>query len=176
MYSYNPYYGQYLAHYGVPGMKWGVRRYQPYPKGKKGTYVGKKKYAKNAVNYLYGRARIENNRNYKEGKISKEERNRLNRAMVSETFKELKDINKSNKVLSKEDYEKVTSPSWRKATTLEYKGLGWIIPGYSYAQSVKQATERWDDYSKDTKKIVNQILQNAMKDTGIKNVKLKDIA
>lgn len=175
MYSYNPYYEKYLAHYGVLGMKWGVRRYQPYPNGKKGTYVGKKKHAKSAVNYLYGKARIENNRNYKQGKITKEERNKLNKAMLSEELKELRDINKFNKVLSKEDYEKVTSPSWRKATTLKYGALGLLIPGYTLANNIKQATEKWGDYSKDTKKIVNQILQNAMKDTGIKNTKVKDI-
>ena len=34
----------FLKHYGILGMKWGIRRFQPYPKGKghKGRYTGKK--------------------------------------------------------------------------------------------------------------------------------------
>ena len=43
MYSYNPYCEEYLAHYGVLGMKWGIRRYQPYTKGQKGVFKGLKK-------------------------------------------------------------------------------------------------------------------------------------
>lgn len=32
--------GYQLAHHGVKGMRWGIRRYQPYPKGKHGKFLG----------------------------------------------------------------------------------------------------------------------------------------
>lgn len=34
----------YIAHHGVLGMKWGIRRYQPYGPGEKGRFVGEKRH------------------------------------------------------------------------------------------------------------------------------------
>ena len=44
-------YPQYLAHYGVKGMKWGVRRYQDFRKG--GVYRNLSKYNTNQINGYY---------------------------------------------------------------------------------------------------------------------------
>lgn len=47
-----------IRHYGIKGMKWGIRRYQPYPPGKHGKYLGDKvgarslRYHSRAVEYV----------------------------------------------------------------------------------------------------------------------------
>lgn len=52
MYSYNPYYEKYLAHHGVLGMHWGIRRYQPYTHGQKGIFKGLKKQRRGEIKSL----------------------------------------------------------------------------------------------------------------------------
>lgn len=52
MYSYNPYYYEYLAHHGVKGQKWGVRRYQPYTSANKGVFKNLKRSYKSSVRSL----------------------------------------------------------------------------------------------------------------------------
>ena len=54
-------YPPYLAHYGVKGMKWGIRRYQDFRKG--GVYRNISKYNTNQINGYY-----DANRRYKRSK------------------------------------------------------------------------------------------------------------
>lgn len=85
----NPYYKPYwlqsneLEHYGILGMRWGIRRYQPYPKGYKGgIYLGVKdgsaplQYKSLLLNRAYTRVRDVLSKpysdiNYKNGPIEK---------------------------------------------------------------------------------------------------------
>lgn len=52
IYSYNPYYAAYLAHHGIKGMHWGIRRYQPYTKGQKGVFKNLKRDYKDQLKNL----------------------------------------------------------------------------------------------------------------------------
>jgi hypothetical protein len=52
MYSYNPYYYEFLAHHGVKGQKWGIRRYQPYTSANKGVFKNLRRSYKSSVRQI----------------------------------------------------------------------------------------------------------------------------
>lgn len=76
---YNPYSDSYLAHYGIKGMKWGVRRYQ----NKDGSYTaaGKRRRYNNSSDYEETRSLRK--KNYRE--LSNEELKKLNKRMNLES-------------------------------------------------------------------------------------------
>lgn len=68
-----PIYPNELYHYGVMGMKWGIRNYQPYPsdykgtgvyKGKKGVEYGSKRDVKKYTKFLQRVQKAKNSKEY----------------------------------------------------------------------------------------------------------------
>lgn len=81
-----------LQHHGILGMKWGIRRYQPYTGGKKGTFLGKKKKP----------TRKKEKTNPTKGMSDAELRSRINRLQMEKQYKQLttKDKNKGMRIAS----------------------------------------------------------------------------
>lgn len=98
MYSYNPYYEEYLAHHGVKGQKWGIRRYQPYTKGQKGVFKGLKK------EYKGERKALKAERKYYQSQGDK--------LASSNIKKQLKNLDKAYKTTVKEVTEKFDKENW----------------------------------------------------------------
>lgn len=102
MYSYNPYYYEYLAHHGVKGQKWGIRRYQPYTSGQKGVFKNLKRSYKSSVRSL----KKERRKYEKEG----------DELAVASVNKDIKDAKKTYKA-----EKKGLANEFRKANWEEYK-------------------------------------------------------
>lgn len=143
-----------LKHYGIKGMHWGIRRYQPYPDGKHGTFLSKKQVKKTV------RAMNRNSYTYSNAKYMRDKS--LNRATKYANKAERADmkgkITKRNKAMDKA-YRELDDAEFHKNTMNEAataidNAIKTLDKG-GYGVSSKEKTKMMVDKGK---MMTNQIL------------------
>ena len=140
-----------LMHHGVLGMKWGIRRYQPYPKGYKGDgkYL-KKVYKKKGLKGLYETDTVKQITNSKKYKSLVQEIKDHNR-------KEVETYHKFDNYVEKKGYKKITD--------LDSTAHKLYDEAHKYSDKSSESRQKLKEYAVSE---VNSIL----KDSG--NIKVTD--
>ena len=155
-----------LYHYGVIGMKWGVRRYQPYGEGgydpeHKGKFIGKKQAKQNAKNL----------RNVGKMFSKKDSRFKL--------YKEARNTDVAKKYLQSEEYKKelekyVNTRDKREKLSSKVEHIEnvlWEKPDEKLVKALSKAIDENDTQYKKLTRIGEDYAESMLGEYGNKKVK-----
>lgn len=161
MYSYNPYYANYLMHYGTPQHSgrypWGSGE-RPYQHG--GGPKAKRKFARRTNLFTASAAIKKVKSDYKEGKISKEDKVSLVKGINKEFQEERKNIRKNDLRMTKDEYYKNTTGEFRNTQSFSrilFAGTmhGGIIPAFILDSKASQYNRLPDNIQKNVATYIN---------------------